>query len=70
MKVARKPIYAQQDCFEASEKHGRTNTRVRISRIRNTIIIDCETNSTNTQAEISLTQLAWLLRNAGNLQTP
>lgn len=67
MKVAHKPVYAQQDCFDATEKKARNNTRVRISRHRNTVLIDCESNSTVTQAEITLTQLAWLLRNADKL---
>lgn len=72
MKVARKPIYAQQDCFEATE-NGCT---VKIYRERHKIVviavspaigsfpaIECET-------ELNLHQLAWLLRHASTLTNP
>jgi hypothetical protein len=67
MKVQRKAVYILDDCFCATERKGRQNTSVRITRIRNTIIIDATSNSTETHAEITLTQLAWLLRNADKL---
>lgn len=57
MKVARKPTYLLQDCFEAEER----DAHVRISRHRNTIIIDAFVGNKWAQVETSLAGLAKLL---------
>jgi hypothetical protein len=68
MKCAKKAIQAHDDCFNATEG----DAHVRIMRFRHMIIVDASTDRTECRAEITLSQLAYLLRNADKLtkETP
>lgn len=64
MKVTRKMIYAQNDCFEATED----DVTVSIRRQRHRIVIESTLGSKTTQAEVNLAEFAYLLRMAGTLR--
>lgn len=68
MKVERKFVDLRNDCFSATEKKVGVNTEVRISSHHSKVWIDARSGSTEVHAEITLTQLAWLLRNADKLE--
>lgn len=69
MKIARKPIYAQQDCIDATER----SCTVKIYRERHKLVVIAvspaigEFPAFECEAELTVHQLAWLLRNADKL---
>ncbi len=68
MKAAKRFRSQAMDCFDVTDGKRDRLTHVRISTRRNTVIVDVKSDGDYTGAEISLWQLAWLLKHADKLK--
>jgi hypothetical protein len=68
VKAAKRIRSHAMDCFDVTDGKRERLTHVRISVHRNAVIVDVKSDGDYTGAEISLWQLAWLLKHADKLK--